>query len=59
MASGRLFVLVFCKCKNSAVPSPYVIGVIKSRRIGMAGHVERMGVGRDAYRDFVGKHEGK
>jgi hypothetical protein len=33
--------------------------MIKSRRIKWAGHVERMGTERNAYRIFVGKPDGK
>jgi len=33
--------------------------VVKSRRMRWAGHVERMGKGRGAYRVLVGKPEGK
>jgi hypothetical protein len=33
--------------------------VIKSRRLRWAGHVARMGERRGAYRDLVGKPEGK
>jgi hypothetical protein len=39
--------------------SPSIIRVIKSRRMRWAGHVERMGVKRNAYRLLVGKPEGK
>jgi hypothetical protein len=35
------------------------IKVIKSRRMGWAGHVARMGEGRGAYRVLVGRPEGK
>jgi len=38
-------------------PSANIIRVIKSRRIGWAGHVARMG--RVAYRVLVGNPEGK
>jgi hypothetical protein len=38
--------------------SPYIIRMIKSRRMRWAGHVPRMGQTRNAYR-FVGKPEGK
>jgi hypothetical protein len=33
--------------------------VIKSRRLRWAGHVERIGERRGAYRVLVGKHEGR
>ena len=39
--------------------SPYVVRVIKSRRMRWAGHVARMGEGRAVYRVLVGKPEGK
>jgi hypothetical protein len=39
--------------------SPNIVRVIKSRRIRWAGHVARMGEGRDAYKVLVGRPEGK
>jgi hypothetical protein len=39
--------------------SPGIIGQIKSRRMRWAGHVARMGEGRNVYRVLVGKPEGK
>jgi hypothetical protein len=39
--------------------SPSIIRIIKSRRMGLAGHVARMGEKRNAYRLLVGKPEGK
>jgi hypothetical protein len=39
--------------------SPGIIWQIKSRRMLWAGHVERMGEGRNVYRVLVGKPEGK
>jgi hypothetical protein len=39
--------------------SPDVIRQIKSRRMRWAGHVARMGEGRNVYRVLVGKPEGK
>jgi hypothetical protein len=39
--------------------SPNIIRMIKSRRMRWAGHVERMGETRNAYRILVGKPEGK
>jgi hypothetical protein len=39
--------------------SPDIIRMIKSRRVGWAGHVARMGEIRNAYRILVGKPEGK
>jgi hypothetical protein len=39
--------------------SPNVIRQIKSRRMRWAGHVARMGEGRNVYRVLMGKTEGK
>jgi hypothetical protein len=39
--------------------SPDIIRLIKSRRMRWAGHVARMGEGRNVYRVLVGKPEGK
>jgi hypothetical protein len=39
--------------------SPDIITQIKSRSMRWAGHVARMGEGRDVYRVLVGKPEGK
>jgi hypothetical protein len=39
--------------------SPDIIRKIKSRRMRWAGHVARMGEGRNVYRVLVGKPEGK
>jgi hypothetical protein len=39
--------------------SPDIIRQIKSRRMRWAGHVPRMGGGRNVYRVLVGKPEGK
>jgi hypothetical protein len=39
--------------------SPDIIRQIKSRRMRWAGHVVRMGVGRNVNRVLVGKPEGK
>jgi hypothetical protein len=38
--------------------SPYIIRMIKSRRMRWAGHVVRTGTRRNAYRILVGKSEG-
>jgi hypothetical protein len=35
--------------------SPDIIRQIKSRRMRWAGHVARVGLGRNVYRDLVGK----
>jgi len=39
--------------------SPKIVRVIKSRKMRLAGHVERMGKRRNVYRVLVGKREGK
>jgi len=39
--------------------SPNIVRVIKSRRMSWAGHVARIGEGRDVYRFLVGKSEGR
>jgi hypothetical protein len=39
--------------------SPDIIRKIKSRRMRWAGHVTRMGEGRNVYRVLVGKPEGE
>jgi hypothetical protein len=39
--------------------SPDIIRQIKSRRMRWAGHVARIGDGRNVYRVLVGKPEGK
>jgi hypothetical protein len=44
---------------NDLYSSPNIIRVIKSRRMRWAGYVARMGVWRGAYRDFVGRPEGR
>ena len=44
---------------NGLYSSPNIVRVIKSRRMKWAGHVARMGEGRDVYRVLVGKPEGK
>jgi hypothetical protein len=36
-----------------------IVRLIKSRRMRWAGHVARMGEGRNVYRVLVGKLEGK
>jgi len=38
---------------------PSIVRVVKSRRMGWAGHVARMGQGRGVYRVLVGRPEGK
>ena len=38
---------------------PNFVRVVKSRRMGWAGHVARMGEGRGVHRVLVGKPEGK
>jgi hypothetical protein len=44
---------------QSLYSSPYIVRVIKSRRMRWAGHVARMGEGRGVYRVLVGRPEGK
>jgi hypothetical protein len=39
--------------------TPYIVQVIKSRRMKWAGHVARMGDKRGAYRVLMGNTEGK
>jgi hypothetical protein len=43
----------------SLYSSPNIFRVFKSRRLGWAGHVARMGEGRGVYRILVGRPEGK
>jgi hypothetical protein len=45
--------------KGRLMKSPDIISQVKSRRIRWAGHVARMGVGRNVYRVLVGKPEGR
>jgi hypothetical protein len=44
---------------NDLYSLPNIVWVIKSGRMGWAGHVARMGVERGVYRVLVGKPEGK
>jgi len=44
---------------NGLYSSPNIVRVIKSRRMKLAGHVERMGDRRGIYRILVRKPEGK
>ena len=44
---------------NDLYCSPNIVRVIKSRRMGWAGHVARMGEEREVYRVLVGKPEGR
>jgi hypothetical protein len=44
---------------HSLYSSPNIVRVIKSRRMGWAGHVICMGEGRGVYRVLVGRPEGK
>jgi hypothetical protein len=44
---------------HSLHSSPDIIRQIKSKRMMWAGHVARMGEGRNVYRVLVGKPEGK
>jgi len=43
---------------NDLYCSPNVFRVTKSRRMGWAGHVTRMGLKRAVYRVLVGRYEG-
>jgi hypothetical protein len=47
------------KIFHCVASSPNIIREIKSRRMRWAGHVERMGEGRGAYRILVGRPEGR
>ena len=44
---------------NDLYSSPNIVRVIKSRRLGWAGHVARMEEGRGVHKVLVGKPEGK
>jgi hypothetical protein len=44
---------------HSLYSSLNIVRVIKSRRIRWAGHVARMGEGRDVYKVLIGRPEGK
>jgi hypothetical protein len=44
---------------HNVYASPNIIRVMNSRRIRWAGHVERVGDGRGAYRVLVRRPEGK
>ena len=44
---------------NDLYSSPNIVRVIKSRRMGWAGHVARMGEERGVYRTLLEKPEGK
>jgi hypothetical protein len=44
---------------HSLYSSPDIIRQVKSRRMGWAGHVARMGEERKVYKVCVGKAEGK
>ena len=44
---------------NDLYCSPNIVRVIKWRRMGWAGHVERVGEERGVYRVLVGKPEGR
>jgi len=44
---------------NDLYCSPNIVRVIKSRRLGWAGHVARMGEEMGVYRVLVGKPEGR
>jgi transcription termination factor 2 len=44
---------------HSLYSSPYIVKVVKSRRMRWAGHVALMGERRGVYRVLVGRPEGK
>ena len=44
---------------NNLYSSPNIVRVVKSRTMIWAGHVARMGEGRDPYRVLVGKPKRK
>jgi hypothetical protein len=44
---------------HSLYSSPNIVKVIKSRRMRWAGHMARMGEGRNVYRVLVGRPQGK
>jgi hypothetical protein len=44
---------------HDSYSSPYIIRIIKARRMRLAGHVARMGENRNAYRLLVGKPDGR
>jgi hypothetical protein len=44
---------------HNLYPSPYITGVIKSRRTRWTGHVVRMGEVGNTYNILVGKPDGK
>jgi hypothetical protein len=44
---------------HSLYSSPNIVRVVKSRKMRWAGHVARMGEGRDVYRVLVGRPESK
>jgi hypothetical protein len=48
-----------CGELHNLYSAPDIITQIKSRRMRRAGHVARMGEGRNLYRVLVGKPEGK
>jgi hypothetical protein len=50
---------VFVFCVHKQYSSPDIIREIKSRRMRWAGHVARMGEGRNVYRGLTGKTERK
>jgi hypothetical protein len=44
---------------HSLYSLPYIVRVIKSRRMRGAGHVAHMGEGRGVYRVLIGRPKGK
>ena len=54
-----LSILISNEELNGLYSSPYIVRVIKSRRMRWTGHVARMGEERGTYRVLVGRPEGK
>jgi hypothetical protein len=45
--------------RSPIISSPIIITMIKSKKMRWTGHVARMGEKLNAYRDLLGKPEGK
>jgi len=56
---AALLVMVVVMTVNDLYSSPYIVRVIKSRRMRWVGHVARMGEERGVYSVLVGNPEGK
>ena len=62
--SSKLFIYIYIYIHTHEELSdlyslPNIVPVVKSRRMKWAGHVARMGEGREVHRVLVGKPEGK